>query len=224
MTSAADGHGKPTTGFFKGQWGGGESLSGKGSSIEYTEKLRAALPSLIERYKVDVFLDAPCGDFNWMRKVDLPNTRYIGMDLVPDLINDNRAKYASPKRQFLVGDITLTPLPAADLMMCRDCLFHLPYDFIYRFFANFLNSNIPLLLLTSNLIAHNKDIPIPGRWRQLNMTRPPFSMPPAIESIEDWIEGHPRRCMGLWVKAQVAEFLAKAPLNFGRDGSSPAQS
>ena len=216
MASGDQDQAKATTGFFKGQWGGGESLSGKGSSLAYTENLRAELPALLTKHGVRVFLDAPCGDFHWMRMVDLATTKYVGMDLVPDLIAENQAKYASPMRQFLVGDITLAPLPAADMMMCRDCLFHLPYDFIYRFFRNFLQSDIRLLLLTSNLIAHNKDIPVPGRWRQLNMTRPPFSMPPALESIEDWIEGHPRRYMGVWSKPQIAEFLAKARPDFGQ--------
>lgn len=219
MTSTPTDEAKPTTGFFKAKWGGSESLSGKGSSLAYTENLRSELPSLIQRHKVNVLLDAPCGDFHWMRMVELPNTRYIGMELVPELVADNQARYASPSRQFLQGDITLTPLPAADLMMCRDCLFHLPYDFIYRFFQNFLRAEIPLLLLTSNLIANNKDIPLPGGWRQLNMTRRPFLMPPAMESIEDWIEGHPRRYMGLWSRMQVAAFFAKAPLNFSLPAS-----
>ena len=212
--SLDEGDAKPTTGFWKGQWGRGESLSGKGSTLAYTENLRRELPGLIERHQVGLFLDAPCGDFHWMKTVPLPHTFYIGMDLVEDLVADNRREHGTRWRKFLSGDITSSPLPPADMMMCRDCLFHLPYDFIYRFFRNFLKSDIPLLLLTSHFIANNKDIPTPGRWRQMNMTRPPFSMPPPLESIEDWIDGHPRRYMGLWTREQVAQTMARASPNF----------
>lgn len=196
-------------GFWKGQWGDGESLSGKGSSLAYTENLRKALPGLLDIHQVGLFLDAPCGDFHWMRMVDLPQTYYIGMDIVPELIADNNRVYASRQRKFLVGDITASPLPPADMMMCRDCLFHLPYDYIHRFLSNFLRSGIPLLLMTSNIIAHNKDIDRPGRWRQLNMMRPPFRFEEPETRVEDWIEGHPRRYMGLWTRGQVERVIAR---------------
>lgn len=207
---------KHTTGFRKGQWGEGESLSGKGSTLAYTANLRKELPGLLARHNVKTFLDAPCGDFNWMRMVDLTGIKYIGMELVQDLVRDNQSKYQSEHRTFIQGDITISQLPNADMMMCRDCLFHLPYDFIYRFFKNFLRAQIPLLLLTSNMIAHNKDIPVPGRWRQLNMRRPPFSMPEALEAIEDWIDGSPRRYMGLWSRQQIEAFMASAKPNFNQ--------
>lgn len=216
--------------FHKNKWGGpdAESLSGKGSTLRYTEQLRGWLPGLLRRLNVETLLDAPCGDFNWMKAVELGSTRYIGMDIVADLIADLEQAYASPERRFLVGDITRGDLPAADLMLCRDCLFHLPYEYDWRFLENFARSGIPHLLTTSHL-GRNRDIERPGQWRQLNLMTAPFHLPPPLEQVDDWIEGHPRRIVGLWSAEQIQEVLrssgrrlaARVPLRHGAMHTGP---
>ena len=50
-------------------WGSAESVSGSGSEFAYTKNLREKLPDLFSRYNIKKILDAPCGDFNWMRFV-----------------------------------------------------------------------------------------------------------------------------------------------------------
>ena len=76
---------------------------------------------------VKVFLDAPCGDFNWMQHVELPEeTLYIGGDIVGRLIEDLQQAHGNPTRSFRKLDIVEGPLPKADLWLCRDVLFHLP--------------------------------------------------------------------------------------------------
>jgi hypothetical protein len=109
----------------------------------------------------------------------------------------------------MLGDITMTALPGVDMMMCRDCLFHLRYVDILRFFENFVQQRIPYLLTTTHLLTHNRDIDRPGKWRQLNLRRPPFYFPEPLETIDDWIEGHPRRLLGLWNAGQVKGILPR---------------
>jgi hypothetical protein len=197
--------------FRKDKWpaGDGETVSGRGSTLAYTANLRADLPKLIAKYGVGVLLDAPCGDFNWMSQVDLKGVGYIGMDIVPELVEENVRKHSNEGRRFVAGDITRETLPAADLMLCRDCLFHLCYDDIVRFFANFVSSGIPYLLLTTHRVQNNRDIDRPGRFRRLNMRRPPFEFPEPLEEIEDWIEGFPERSMGLWTAADIRAVLLR---------------
>jgi len=192
--------------FRKGKWStpGNETHSGCGSTLSYTEGLRKQLPQLLREYWVTEFFDAPCGDFNWMRLVDLENINYIGGDIVSDIVSDNNDRYLTPARRFLVCDITKDRLPRADLMMCRDCLFHLTFRNIKDFLVNFIRSKIPLLLLTSHEIAHNRDLSRPGQFRQLNMLRPPFNFPVPARRIEDWVDGHPRRYLGLWTRDEIA--------------------
>ena len=53
----------------KNIWKSNESGSGKGSEVLYTENLRNWLLEILPKYKVEKFVDAACGDFNWMRLV-----------------------------------------------------------------------------------------------------------------------------------------------------------
>ena len=58
--------------FINNLWGSDESVSGPGSSIMQTESIRSVLPGLLESLRVKVLLDAPCGDFHWMKMINLP--------------------------------------------------------------------------------------------------------------------------------------------------------
>src|SRR5260221_9327824 len=86
----------------KSLWENTESRSGIGSSLARTAKLRLELPILLQELAVQTLLDIPCGDFNWMYTVPLGHIRYIGADIVEELIIENRRKYRN--RKFLVLD------------------------------------------------------------------------------------------------------------------------
>ena len=84
----------------RNKWGDSESLSGKGSNLEATEKIRSLLPQLFNELNVKTLLDVPCGDFNWMQHVDFKALDYLGGDIVPSLIESNNAKYANLNVKF----------------------------------------------------------------------------------------------------------------------------
>lgn len=48
-----------------------ESESGPGSSTSFTHTTREYLQDIIERYAVRSIVDVACGDWNWMRQIDL---------------------------------------------------------------------------------------------------------------------------------------------------------
>jgi hypothetical protein len=50
-------------------WRAAESASGPGSSLLDTETLRAGLPAMFDGFGIHRMLDAPCGDFHWMRHI-----------------------------------------------------------------------------------------------------------------------------------------------------------
>ena len=75
-------------------------------------------------------------------------------------------------------DCTRDPLPAADLLFCRDCLVHLSFADIRRTLANLQASDISCLLTTTFPGAEaNEDI-VTGDWRVLDLERAPFHLPP----------------------------------------------
>ena len=164
-------------------WAGAESPSGPGSTLDQTSRLREALPALCRRLGVRTLLDLPCGDGHWMATVDLPGVRYIGADLLPEVVASAAAR--SPEREFLRLDLTASPLPPADLLLCRDCLVHLAFDDIARALANIRRAEIRYLLATTfPLESTNLDIRT-GDWRPLNLERVPVALPPALELLEE---------------------------------------
>lgn len=193
-------------------WKNKESRSGPGSTLAYTENLRKELPILFKKYNIENVLDAPCGDFNWFKDiVATQNINYTGGDIVSSLIDKNNSMYKSDNINFELLDITKDPLPDADLMVCRDCLFHLSNEDIKKFFVNFINSNINYLLTTTHVNLDefkNYDIES-GKFRKIDLFSDPFSLPKdVLYSIDDWIEGFPPRKMVLFSKNQISKSLS----------------
>ena len=66
-------------------WNSAESISGEGSELKQVEVLINELNKLIQERQIKTLLDVPCGDFNWMKKVDLSNVQYQGGVYTVDL-------------------------------------------------------------------------------------------------------------------------------------------
>jgi SAM-dependent methyltransferase len=186
-------------------WLDGESVSGPGSNIRYTESLRRGLPPLILRLGIKRILDAPCGDFYWFPLMaELDGLDYVGGDIVAPLIERNQERHGRAGRSFQVLDVLSDPMPDADVWLCRDCLFHLSNRDVRIALERFASGGIPLLLTSTHTDCPlNRDIPT-GSFRQLNLQLPPFALPAPREAIEDWMPGFPRRLLALWSREEVA--------------------
>jgi hypothetical protein len=177
-----------------------ESISGSGSSLDQTRTLRAELAKLIKDYKIKSILDIPCGDWNWMREVDLTGIDYIGADIVKSLISRNTLSYP---QSFRVLDITKDELPKSDLVIVRDCFVHFSDEDIFRAIANIKQSGSKYLLSTSFASrTMNTDIPT-GQWRALNLMIYPFGNIGLLKAVinEGCTEGNSEyadKSMVLW--------------------------
>lgn len=100
-------------------WGDPESASGRGSTLRQTMVIRRELPGLLNNVGATSLLDAPCGDFNWMRYTELGSVTYIGADVVPGLIARNQQRYDREGREFVNLDITRSAIPRASVILCR---------------------------------------------------------------------------------------------------------
>ena len=157
-------------------WDEAESVSGPGSTLEETEPIRRELPALLAELGGSSLLDLPCGDFHWMQHTDLSGVRYIGGDLVGDLIERNRAEYARDGVEFQKLDLVNDTLPAVDVILCRDCLVHLSFADAQAALSNIARSGAGWLLATSfPSVTRNDDI-VTRQWRPINLTLPPFNL------------------------------------------------
>lgn len=177
-------------------WANGESRSGRCSTIEATATVRQQLPGLLKNLNVRSLLDAPCGDFNWMRQTELDLDQYIGADIVPELIASNRHLYSTRGRTFEVMDITKDAIPCVDLILCRDCLIHLSSKLIAATFNNFKRSGSKYLLTTTyTLTRDNKDI-LTGDVRFINLQLAPYFLPAPLDLIVE--EPEHGKSLALW--------------------------
>ncbi|MDR8392902.1 class I SAM-dependent methyltransferase [Aliifodinibius sp. S!AR15-10] len=188
--------------YLRNHWAGEESISGEGAGSNQTKTLRAELPKLLEYLKIRTLLDLPCGDLSWISDLDLPVDHYIGADIVPELISQNRDNFQHSNKEFEVLDLTTDPLPKADLILCRDCLVHLSFRGISKAVQNLKTSSITWLITTTfTECDRNEDIST-GDWRPLNLQKAPFSFPPPERLInEECTEGDGKfsdKCLGLW--------------------------
>lgn len=159
----------------KNIWADGESVSGPGSAMEQTQEIILKLPPVIKEYKIKTMLDIPCGDFNWMRKIDLTGVTYTGADIVNKLVETNNNKYKNEFRSFRSINLITDKLDKYDLIFCRDCLVHFSYDDINKALLNIKNSGSGYLMTTTfGREDENKNIHT-GGWRPLNFEKAPFS-------------------------------------------------
>jgi len=189
-----------------GPYGGyPETKSGLGSTLRQTVNIRRELPLLLERHNITSMLDIPCGDFNWMQHVDLGYTKYIGADIVPVMIEDNKKRF--PSVDFRTLNLLTDDLPKVDLVMCRDCLFHMSFSNIHRALTNIQRSGAKYILTTSYTwkAYPNEDCvdDSSGRvqWTRLNLFLPPFNLPQPVDFIFEGTAEDPTtsdRTLFLW--------------------------
>lgn len=192
-------------------WRGQESRSGAGSVREQTRIIEREIPRLLRLLKAGSLLDIPCGDFHWMRHVDLSGIDYLGADVVEAMIATNK-KYEQRGRRFAPLDLLNDALPRSDVMLVRDCLVHFSYADLGRALRNIQASGSRWLLTTTfTARPENKDIQT-GQWRALNLQQPPFSFPAPLELVNEGCTEdkgkHADKSLGLWEIAALRERIA----------------
>jgi hypothetical protein len=196
--------------YHQNAWQNPESRSGPGSTIERGRIVQTGLETIIERLGVRTLLDAPCGDFNWMQQARLTAIRYLGVDVVPTLIEENTRRHARTGCEFRLADITRDPLPVHDLILCRDALVHFSDEDVWRALRVFQQSGSQYLA-TTTFPAQSRNEPIPtGAWRPLNLERAPFRFPPPFLAVTDGCPhpGYTDKLLAVW---RLADLPVPAP-------------
>lgn len=187
---------------------GKQSRSGEGSNMVQTAEIRRVLPGFLQEFQIQIFLDAPCGDWYWMKETPLGVKKYIGVDIVKELIEENQKAFGDAAHEFICRDLATDDLPYADLIFCRDCLVHLNYADVMKVLANFKRSGSKYLLTTTFVNRdENKDLVGKDIWRTLNLQVAPFNFPAPIKLInEKCTEANSNftdKSLGLWLLADI---------------------
>ena len=201
-----------TTVYRDNLWQGRESKAGQGSDIASTQDLANALPIILRQLDIKSLLDLPCGDFHWMRAVDLGGAMYIGGDIVPELIQRNNELHCSPTRTFQVIDLVKDQLPKVDMVFVRDCLIHFTNELVTEALHNIVRSGSKYVCLTNDLnpnrFPNRENIELDRAVNGVNFEYrpncfelPPFSFPAALVTMSDgstWDAWNGIKAMCVW--------------------------
>ena len=102
-------------------WGGGSGASGP----DLTQPYMRMLADFMHNNAVTSVVDVGCGDWQFSRVMDWSGIRYQGFDVVDAVIDLNKERFASDNITFATLR-SISDLPKADLVVCKDVLQHLP--------------------------------------------------------------------------------------------------
>ena len=181
--------------------------SGVGSDLRATQSVITALPEVLVSLSAHSMLDIPCGDFFWMRHIDLGSVSYVGADVIGELIESHQRQFGAPARHFQTLDLITDNLPTVDVIFCRDCLVHFSNRFVKRAVNNVKRSRSKYLLTTTFPQHANTNDIVTGSWRPLNLSAAPFHFPPPLRLInEGHLAPHADKSLGLWHVDDLPEF------------------
>lgn len=174
----------------EGFWGNG---SGGGSSLEASKQYVQFLKKFLKRYQIKRIVDVGCGDWQFMRYVDLTGIDYTGVDAAKTVITANERAFGSANIRFAHFEGNYSVVPPADLLLCKDVLQHLDTEsvcslaksLIPRFRYSLVTNDVPKRSLLGKMIDKlkyknllevyglNKEIDN-GDYRLLDLRMPPY--------------------------------------------------
>ena len=192
------------------------SVCGEGSQMDdKTESLRKNLLNFLFKWEIKSIFDSPCGDFWWMRHIDLKGIDYIGGEIQTSQIKKLQEKF--PDKNFIRFDLTKDRFPDADLWFCRDCLFHFSQSDKMKTLLNFTESRIKYVLMSNHFgwtpeeaqkwgVPVNEDLET-GDFKHVNWKYPPWNFEDPLDRIYDNYTGHNSKDMILYTRDQIKKFL-----------------
>jgi SAM-dependent methyltransferase len=156
-----------------GRWGFG---SGHGSLPRTTRSYREFLEEFLVANGIESVVDYGCGDWQFSRLIDWHGASYVGVDIVPAVIERNRELYVRPGVSFVVTPDDPAMLPDAELLICKDVLQHLPNADVHSFLENVV-PRFPTSLIINDAAYYqhelNREIKA-GEWRPVDVRTAPF--------------------------------------------------
>jgi hypothetical protein len=186
--------------YAENSWGGqkGEFCSGAGST---SDAVVTAYVDTIKRLATERgfvgtrFVDLGCGDFRVGQRLLTLCSSYVGVDVVPSLVDRNNQVFGSQTTRFIARDLSRDELPEGDVCFVRQVFQHLSNAEImailpklYRYRWVFITEHQPG---ASSLIApnidkvHGEDIRVVF-GSGVFLDKPPFDLPG--ESLEAVLE------------------------------------
>ena len=128
-------------------WENEESVSGEGSTLKCSAMYLSFLKQFVTNNDIKNILDLGCGDFNLMKHFNYEDIKYVGVDLVNELIEKNNINYGTHNIKFLNHMIHNYEFEEKyDLIICKDVLQHWSIKNVISFLKLIKNYKYCLLI------------------------------------------------------------------------------
>lgn len=160
-------------------WGDSETTSGDSSRLDRARIALTLLQRLVDSAPRLRIFDVGCGDVNWIQFLRLrEGSSYVGLDIVPELVERNRNLISDPGFSFLQGDARYDTLPEADVVVIRDVLVHLSTPDAHVVLSN-VRSLAPRILLATTYRESRRSWPEDHSFRPVDLEQPSYALGPA---------------------------------------------
>ena len=112
--------------------------SGSGSTDPSVSVYAEAIKRFISTKQITKVVDLGCGDFKVGSQIHFPGTKYIGVDIVQELVDYNDELFGNDNISFFCMDIIRDNLPNAELCLIRQVLQHLSNQEISQILRNII--------------------------------------------------------------------------------------
>ena len=167
-----------------------KSRSGPGSNLNYTSDMSRELEKFFAEKNIKTILDIGCGDFIWMNLLlnkYYNYDKYLGLDIVDELIKNNNLKYSNNKISFKTFDLVKDEIPNGfDIILIRDVFIHLKNEQIVNFLNLLKNLDVKFFGVTSTpSLKKNNELKAVGRYRDINIEIEPFNLKDFLHKIDE---------------------------------------
>ena len=172
------------------------AVSGPGSRAELTLPFRDFLHGWLRDQRVRSLVEASSGHWptGWQAATSWPPLAYVGLDILPSIIDDNNEFVARNGSRglrsvrFAVANMIEEALPVADVLLTKDTLIHWPSWAIARFLRRNVLVCPPryehVLFVHDRALGHNAELDNFAGFRPLDLGARPFHLP--TERLFEW--------------------------------------
>jgi 2-polyprenyl-3-methyl-5-hydroxy-6-metoxy-1,4-benzoquinol methylase len=177
----------------------------KGTSIwlpnddinKYSGLTEKFLDILFNDLNIKSVVDVGCSDAIWQSKLKWDKVSYLGLDIVKEIVEENKKKY--PHMKFEHRNLIEDDCPKADLVLVRNVFLHTKIDSIKKILNNIKKSGSKYLLASTDInVKENLETRCIWAVRR-NLEIEPFNL---------------EYCMGLFPEILPSVKKPKAPQNY----------
>lgn len=176
---------------------------------KYSGLLIKNLESIFDDLGIETFVDVGCSDAIWQATMDWSKVKYLGLDIVKEIAEENKKKY--PYMNFEHKNLIEDECPRADMIFVRNVFLHTTLDGIKKIINNIKKSG-SMYFMASTLTRIKKNEETACIWAvRRNLEIEPFNLKEPLTMVPEILPSELKKkslnnYMGLWRVSELPYF------------------